>query len=258
MKVEDLVKFLRTSVYIQDKEQVTTVDPQYLCMTDEEIISYLDIVKMRNYPDVPSLTLMPDESIYGLIILAKKELYCTLAVKEAPLYDLGADNNNYLKRSQRFDHYMKLAEEAGKEYDDWLENGGEEGALGTVTTYHVTLSDRYNTRYNYENGVVPKVTLYALSITSNSVEIFWKVKNLSRFKKYKVYVSSEQIVDLYNVSSHISKEAKCVQEISDIHQSMIRITDLNSDTEYHVAVEVIDMSGHKGYAEIVITTTEGD
>ena len=258
MTVEQMVQFLRTSVYIQDKDTVVTVDPAYLCMTDEEIISYLDVVKMRNYPDVPTLALMPDESIYGLIILAKKELYCTLAVKEAPLVDLGADNNNYLKRSQRFDHYMKLAEDAAKEYDDWLENGGEEGALGTVTTYHVTISDRYNTRYNFENGAVPKVTLYPLGIESSYVEIMWKVKNLSRFGKYKVYVANEQIVDLYNPTSHIAESAQCVQEINDIHQTMLRIKDLQPDTEYHIAVEVIDMAGHKGYSEIVVSTKEGE
>lgn len=261
MTVESMVQFLRTSVYIQDKDEVVKVDPAYLCMTDEEIISYLEIVKTRNYPDIPSLAVMPEESVYGLILLAKKELYCTLAVKEAPFYDLGADNNNYLKRSQRFDHYMKLAEAAGKEYDDWLENGGEEGALGTVTTYHVSLSDRYPTRYNYEQGLVPKVYLYVLNITSSAVEVFWKVKSLSRFKRYNVYLSNEVIVDLYNVSSHISESAKCVQGITDIHQNMLRITDLQPETEYHIAVEVQDMAGHKSYAELVITTLaeeEGD
>lgn len=64
---------------------------------------------------------LPEDAVYPIVLLAKKELYYTLAVKEAPLYDIGADNNNYLKRSQRFDHYMKLIAQVDSEYDDWIE-----------------------------------------------------------------------------------------------------------------------------------------
>lgn len=255
MTVENMIQFLRTSVYIQDKDSVVKVDPQYLCMTDEDILSYLDIVRTRNYPEVPTVALMPEESIYGLILLAKKELYCTLAVKEAPLYDMGADNNNYLKRSQRFDHYMKLAEDAAKEYDDWLENGGGEDALGTVRSYHVTLSDRYNTRYNYENAAVPKVTLYIMNVTDTTAELYWTVKNLSRFFKYNVYISEDRIVDPYSLVNRVSKDAKCVCHIDDIHQTQVRLTELTPETQYHVAIEVVDMALHKGYSELIITTT---
>lgn len=258
MKVEDMITFLRKSVYIQDPQSATQ-DKEYLSMTDEELLNYLNVVKTSNFADVPSLALLPDADVYGLIILAKKELYYTLAVKEAPLYDMGADNNNYLKRSQRFDHYMKLIEQAGKEYSEWLETGGEE-PMGTVRSYHVTLSDRYNTRYNYENATMPKATLYLVFVTDNSVEVSWTVKNISRFFSYKVFISNEPIVDLANVDSHISDMATCVKTIKDIRQTALRITGLNPDTQYYVALQVTNMASLKAYAEQTFTTEseEGD
>lgn len=255
MKVEQIISFLRQSVFVQDPSGATAQDKQYLSMTDEDLILYLNVAMSRNFSDIPSLEYLPEEDLYPVILLAKKELYYTLAVKEAPLYDMGADNNNYLKRSQRFDHYMALLKQANDEYDDWLENGGE-GALGTVTTYYVTLSDRYNTRYNYENGKVPKVTLYAGTITDTSIELWWNVKNISRFYRYKVYFSDKPIIDLYKTEKkyHVSESATLIAEIKDIHQTKVRLTDLNPETSYYVAVQVITMAGLTGYAQLNFTT----
>lgn len=253
MTVENIIAFLRRSVYIQNPE-ISVIDKAYLSMTDEEILNYLNIVKMRNFAEYSSIEYIPEADTFGLVILAKKELYCTLAVKEAPLVDLTADNNNSIRRSQRFDHYMKLAELADKEYADWLENGGEE-PTGTVTTYHVTLSDRYNTRYNYENSPIPKVYIQLDNVTNNSVDVSWKVKNISRFFNYKVFISKEPIVDLTNLVSHISDKAKLVHTIKDIHQTALRISGLEPSTKYYVAVQATNMASIKGYAEYFFTTT---
>lgn len=253
MTVEQMIQFLRLSVYVQDKDKVINQDPQYLCMTDEDLLLYLNLAMSRNYSDIPELKYLPESIVYGVIILAKKELYYTLATKEAPLYDIGADNNNYLKRSQRFDHYMKLIAQADKEYDDWLENGGEDG-IGTVKSYSVTLSDRYGTRYNYENAAVPKVILYIGTITENSCEFWWTVKNISRFYRYKVYISKEPIVDLFDLKSHIAKGAKLVAEIKDIHQVRCRVTGLEEKTTYYIAVQATNMASLCGYAQSEITT----
>lgn len=257
MTVEKMIQFLRTSVYVQDADTVVQKDEQYLCMTDEDMLNYLNVAKTSNFADVPSLEYIPEADVYGLILLAKKELYYTLAVKEAPLYDLGADNNNYLKRSQRFDHYMKLIEQVNGEYKDWLENGGED-PMGTVRSYSVTLSDRYRTRYNFENAAVPKVTLYLGKVTDTSVEFQWTVKNISRFFSYKVYISEEPIVDLHNLKSHISEKAKCVQTIKDIHQTQLRITGLVPNTPYYIAVQATNMANLQGYAETSFATESGD
>ena len=257
MTVEQMIKNLRLSVHVQDSGS-TELDPKYLAMTDDELRSFLDLCLLRNFPDVPALELAPSDSIYGLILLAKKELYYTLAVIEAPLYDMNADNSNSLSRSQRFEHYMKLIGQADKEYTDWLENGGIDGGIGTVTTYNVVVANRYSTRYNYENAPTPKVTLYTGTITSDAIEVQWTVKNIGRFKHYKVYASEESIVDLFNPNQVISPDSKEIFSTDDIHKTKCRVTGLSPDTVYHIAVEAASLTGVKGYFEITVQTYSED
>lgn len=252
MKVEQMISFLRQSVYIQSPDSATQ-DSAYLCMTDEDLLLYMNFALSRNFSDVPSLDNLPEEDVYPLLLLSKMELYSTLAVKEAPLVDIGADNNNYLKRSQRFDHYMALLKQAKDEYDDWLENGGDEDGIGTVRSYSVTLSDRYNTRYNYENGAIPKVTLYT-DVVGLVAKISWKVRYISRFYRYKVYISTSPIVDLYDTKNHIASGSTLLAEISDVRQTAIKATGLSEGTTYYIAVQAISMAGLSGYAQTSFTT----
>ena len=244
MTVDQLVQYLRLNVSIQDPEGAVQ-DAAYLSMTDEDIILYMNVVLTRNFPDIPSLDYLPTEYVYPIILLSKKELYHALAIKEAPLFDIGADNNNYLKRSQRFEHYMKLIAQVDKEYEDYLEDGGAGG--NTLTSFDVLLSDRYATKRNYEKGVIPALTLYIKSIGETFVEIAWKV-NLSRFKEYKVYISKSSIVDLFNVSEPVDKESE-VLTIRNVHQTSCRIEGLDPDTEYFVAVSATEMSSLTGYKQ---------
>lgn len=245
MTVDQMVAYLRTSVSIQDPTG-SVQDSAYLSMTDEDITLMMSVVLTRNYPEVPSLDYLPTEYVYPVILLSKKELYHTLAVKEAPLFDIGADNNNYLKRSQRFDHYMKLIAQVDKEYADYLENGG--AGSNTLTSFDVLLSNRYATKRNYEKGVVPALSLYIGAVTETSVEIYWRV-NLSRFRDYRVYISKSPILDLFNVSKPLSSDAKEVVVIRNVHQTSCRIEGLSSDTEYYVVVSATEMSSLTGYKQ---------
>ena len=43
MTVEQMIQFLRLSVYVQDKDKVVDQDPAYLCMTDEDLLLYLNL-----------------------------------------------------------------------------------------------------------------------------------------------------------------------------------------------------------------------
>lgn len=245
MTVDQMVAYLRTSVSIQDPTG-SVQDSAYLSMTDEDITLMMSVVLTRDYPEVQSLDYLPTEYIYPVILLSKKELYHTLAVKEAPLFDIGADNNNYLKRSQRFDHYMKLIAQVDKEYADYLENGG--AGSNTLTSFDVLLPDRYATKRNYEKGVVPALSLYIGAVTGTSVEIHWRV-NLSRFRDYKVYISKSPILDLLNVSKPLSSDAKEVVVIRNVHQTSCRIEGLSPDTGYYVVVSATEMSSLTGYAQ---------
>lgn len=250
MTVDQMAQYLRHNVSIQDPNG-TVQDSAYLSMTDEDIVLYMNLALSRNFPDIPSLDYLPTEYVYPVILLSKKELFHALAIKEAPLYDIGADNNNYLKRSQRFEHYMKLIAQVDKEYEDYLENGG--AGANTLTSFDVLLSDRYATKRNYEKGAIPAPILYVVGVSENFVEIQWKVK-MSRFQSYKVYISDSPIVDLFDMKSVVSKSAKEVATIRNVHQTSCRIEGLLPDTDYYVAVSATEMSSLTGVVQETFKT----
>ena len=208
MTLEQMIQFLRMSVSVQDKDKVVEQDPQYLCMTDEDLLLYLNLAMSRNYSDTPALKYLPEDALYGVIILAKKELYYTLAVKEAPLFDMGADNNNYLKRSQRFDHYMKLIVQADKEYEDWLENGGEDG-FGLQFSIN-TLDE------NDRNEMFRNRSLSLQEISDIIKELPYPKK-----RKYTLNfaVTSKSNLDVDLMNKYFDKE-KCIVKMTPIHETV--------------------------------------
>ena len=252
MTKAELVRYLRLNINIQNAE---VSDTAYLSMKDEDIELYLSVVLTRDFPQVPSLDLIPQEDIYPVVLLAKKELYYTLASTDAPLIDLVADNNNQLKRSQRFEHYMKLISAVDEEYNKYNEDGGA-GTRNTLTSYDVLISDRYATRRNYEKGFVPALSLRITNITDTAIELEWSVQ-VSRFQKYEVYISDKQIYDEYSISQAVSPEAKLVAKILNVHQNKCRVEGLLPNTIYHIMVSVTDKSSLVGRTEIAVSTTGG-
>ena len=250
MTKAQLIQYLRSNVNIQ---MGNVKDTTYLSMTDEDIELYLNIALTRDFPQVPSLDLLPSECVYPLILLSKKELFYALAIKDAPLIDMSADNNNQLKRSQRFEHYMKLIEAVDKEYNQYNEDGGA-GTRNTLTSYDVLIPDRYNTRRNYEKGVVPTLSLYIEEVTDTTIEISWSVR-LSRFSNYKVYVSQNPILDEYNLKNPVAEDAKLVATILNVHQNKCRIEGLNPNSAYTIMVSATERSSLTGRAEITVTTS---
>lgn len=255
MTVDQMIQYLRLSVTVQDPSGAVQ-DTAYLSMTDEDILLYLNTALTRDFADVPSLEDLPVEYVYPLTLLAKKELYFTLAAKTAPLFDIGADNNNYLKRSQRFSHYMSLIEQVDKEYDKYKDDGGAGG--NTLTSFDVLLSDRYATKRNYEKGFIPALTVYLGTVTDTTVELSWVVKRISRFYSYNVYVHTSPILDMHNLTKKISEEATLVATIKDVHQQSCRVQNLTPNTLYYILVMVTEMSSLKGYAETSVTTEESE
>ena len=253
MTKAELVRYLRLNVNIQNAD---VTDTAYLSMKDEDIELYLSVVLTRDFPQVPSLDLIPQEDIYPVVLLAKKELYFTLASMDAPLIDLTADNNNQIKRSQRFEHYMKLIAAVDEEYNQYNEDGGA-GTRNTLTSYDVLISDRYATRRNYEKGFVPTLSLRVTGVTDTTIELVWSVQ-LSRFEKYEVYISEEQIYDEYSIGNPVSPDAKLVAKILNVHQNKCRIEGLLPNTVYHIMVSATDKSSLVGRTEIIVSTTGGD
>jgi hypothetical protein len=236
-------------VSIQDPN-VVVGDTAYLKMSDEDIKLYLKIVMTRDFPKVPSLELLPNESVYPVVLLAKKELYFALASADAPLTDIGADNNNYLKRSQRFEHYMKLVGEVNEEYNQYNKDGGQNNRL---TSYDVLLSNRFYTNRNRDLGLVPELAVSVMSLLSTTVELTWEV-TISRFLNYRVYLSTRPILDEYDLGEKISENAVLIATITNQLQKKCRIEGLDPLTTYYVLISATDRSSLTGYKEIQITT----
>lgn len=251
MTKKALLKFLRNAVLVQAPGIEN--DSKYLTMTDEDLENLLSVVLSRDYATVKSLDSLPADAVYPILILAKKELYYTLAVKEAPLYDMGADNNNYLKRSQRFDHYLKLIAQADKEYQDWLE-GDPTGTHGTVYTYDVLLSRRYYTRRYKNLALVPIGAVYPDKVTASYIEVSWEAY-VTNFLKYEVYITDEPFYDIYsNEGRFDGKKIEPVATITSQQDRALRIKGLEPNKSYVVTLIIYDRCGLNGYAELKFNT----
>lgn len=245
----DLISYLRSSVKIQTSDAIQ--DEAFLTMTDNDISMYLKIAVSKDYPGT-IISKVPEESVYGIVLLAKKELYTTLATISAPLYNLEADGAS-LSQKQRFEHYMSLIEEVDKEYNKHIEEGG---AGRVLTSYSVTLPNRYGTRYNMETAALPAPSLYVDEVGDTFVSLSWKVNPFNAFRNYKVYISDSQIVDDYKISDKVDVNAQCLFTITNKWQTRCKIQGLMSNKQYHVAVIASDMTGRTGYDEEVITTAD--
>lgn len=267
LSVEELISVLRSSVNVQipikepiegeeETEIKTVIDPAYLVMEDEDLMLFIKLAVSRAYPQVSDLKNLPEGSEYPIILLAKIELYTKLAVLKADKVDMGADNNNYLKQDQRFQHYMKLVSQAKEQYESWLENEGQ----GEVKSYDVLLSNRHYTRRNYERQVAPKVTLSIDRFTTESVNFHWRISDISHFGRYKVYISKSPIVDMYRegvtYDKKVSEDARLVYSTNEIRNNFHELKNLESGTTYYIAVFSIERNQVFGYAEESFTTVE--
>ena len=260
--VSELCNLLREAVNVQN-EGAEIQDPAFLTMTDEDLTMFLKLGMSQVYPSVEDLADLPPGSDYPVILVSKKELYLKLAVVSAPLYDLTADNNNQIKRSQRFSHYMALAESAQAEYEDWVENGGgatvdpNTGIQG-VTTYEVLRSKNHYSLRNYEHGLNPVVRVKIGEITTESVSFSWSSFNNDHFGKYLVYVSENPIVDPFRDGSKAEDKildgATLVLSTWDFRNNHKRVEGLKPETEYYIAVFSVERNQLYGYKQVTFQT----
>ena len=260
--VSELCNLLREAVNVQN-EGAEIQDPAFLTMTDEDLTMFLKLGMSKVYPSVEDLADLPPGSDYPVILVSKKELYLKLAVVSAPLYDLTADNNNQIKRSQRFSHYMARAENAQLEYEDWVENGGgatvdpNTGIQG-VTTYEVLRSKNHYSLRNYEHGLSPVVRVKIGEITTESVSFSWSSFNNDHFGKYLVYVSENPIVDPFRYGSKAEDKildgATLVLSTWDFRNNHKRVEGLKPETEYYIAVFSVERNQLYGYKQVTFQT----
>lgn len=251
LSLSDLVHFLRESVNVQPIDEVT--DPAYLAMTDEDIELFIKVGITRAYPDVTSISDLPDGSEYPILLLAKIELYTKLAVMKAEKVNLSGDGAS-ISLDQRFQHYMSLVQETKQQYDSWLEHEGE----GKVDSYNVLLSNRHYSKRNYENQVTPKVRVSIDNITTDSVEFSWHISNTSHFGSYKVFASDSPIVDLYRdgcgYNSVVREGSTLVFATIDIRNNHHRLSNLKPDSRYFISVFSVERNQVFGYSEVNFKT----
>lgn len=258
LTIQEVVEILRSSVNVQ-YEEAEIVDSAYLTMTDEEILLFVKLGCSRAFPQVANLEDLEDGSEYPIVLLSKIELYTKLAVLKADKIDLVADNNNQLKQSQRFSHYMKLVAEAREEYESWVKDTTS-GAIGGVQSYDVLLANRHYTHRNYELTPTPKVKLQLGTVSNNSIDFSWSVSNTSHFGRFKVYFSKTPIVDLYKsgakAEDKLNEGAILIKNTSNIRDNHHRITGLSPNTVYYIAVFSVERNLVFGYVEKTFTTLE--
>lgn len=238
MTVTEMTQFLRQSLNIatvSDEETGETLtDSEYLKLTDEDIKLVLNVAMSREYSLYGSIEFLPEKYVYPTIILAKKELYFRLATSSAPLYDLGADNNNYLKKSQRFSHYMKCIEQCDKEYQDYLNDNSE------IVSSEVYIASRNGTRRNFCVSPAPIISLNVCSVTCDTAELCWEVNNLDSITE--LYLSKTSVHDPF-IQGEIIEGASPLKTFDNAMQSKCRLTGLEEGSAYCITLRCITRTG---------------
>lgn len=257
---QELIQALRLAVNVDNQEQ--GVDGR-LNMTDEELMLFIKLGLSEVYPSCETLDDLPIGADYPIILVSKKELYLKLAVTYAPWYNIAAEGGNTLSRSQRFEHFMKLAENAQDEYENWQKTDGDidpETGISGVRTYDVRLNKNHYTERNYILAKAPVVRIKIAEVTNDSVSFSWSSAGNDHFGKYLVYISESPVVDMYldgsRAENKIAEGATLVLSTMDFHNNYKRVSGLKADTSYYLAVFSIERNQRFGYKEKEFRTAE--
>lgn len=251
MTKEELLDYLKTSLFIQDPQDIVRNDPEYIALSEEHLTRVLNIALLQVNPK-DSLESISDGSIYPVILLAKKEVYHILATKSAPLHRLsagGGGGTSALDKQQRFQHYMELIQQVTGEYREFK----EDSESGNLQSIEVLLDDRYYTRRNYDLAEKPIVAFKIDSIGEDYVECTITESRSKKFHSFRVYISEETILDKYS-SEIINPKATLVETIHNIHRDKFRVSELESGKTYHLVVAITEMNGLITAKEIVFDT----
>lgn len=248
------VDYFRKSVKLQapDVEQ----DPAYV-YTDDDIWDILNVVVPFFNKDYADIEDVPNEFLYVIMLLARKELYHRLAAATAPLYPLEAEGAK-LERNVRFDHYLDLIKQLEEEYQNIFDNlkstGGLtlEDLLRGVQTFEVTTASKHMSRrnYNLQAAIVP--VLAVDNIGTDYVELSWGKYLAGKFSHYAVYITTEPLVDPY--AEHTSFPATPSLRVNDPHRVRGRVRGLTPATDYTATLVVYDLNGRHGYVEQIFRT----
>ena len=258
MTLQDLIDYLRLQIHIQDPGGTITEDNEdYLALTDENLTLFLNVARSKHFSEY-SLHDLPETAVYPVVLLAKRELILSLAVKVAPSYDMTADNNNVLREHQMFIAYWKLIQILDEQYEKWLESCDVMG-IGVLNTFDALVNTRYYSLRNYEKGLPPSLTVRLHEVSSDRVSVSWMPANVNRLSRYEVRVHVEPtwFREAQSRDEIFHPEARVVALIDDAHVRMCQVTGLVPNTPYYLSVAVIERNGLFGVKEISFTTESG-
>ena len=243
MNKTQIISYLKMICKLEDPDDFTA-DPLYLAMSDEDIETYILVAMAKQ--GLTDIDTIPTDDVYPTLLLARKDLYYSLAIESAPLTPISSSDGK-LNKDVRFDHYMKLVKQVDDEYNSYLEMGQ------VVKVGEIILASRYHSARNYELATAPVCVLTADSVYSDKVELSWSYSNINRFYNSIIYYSSSQIIDEY--SNTIPMDGAVTAHTTyDIHENKFRIEGLTPNTTYKIALLVQEANGLKGYHEISVTT----
>jgi hypothetical protein len=237
---------LRKSLKLQDPSIET--DEAYK-FTDNEL---WDIAEQSTFEHngLYTLTTLPDNEVFFVLMLCKKELYYQLATSTAPFYPIKAEGAE-LRKDVRFDHYMQLIKTVSEEYYSKWELFSSNTS---VVAGNTIISSRHHTPRNTGLYSSNNPNLVIDNFTSTEVCISWdKFNNLGGlFGSYAIYLSTSPIFDVYE--NTITNNSTLVELITNIHRTCMRISNLESTTQYYILVMSQDINGLSGYSEQHFTT----
>ena len=248
---QEFVDALRRSIRLQNPDVEKDKAYKY---TDDDLWEILELVTPIHDAEYTVLT-VPNNERFLVLLLAKRELFYRLATATAPLYPLEAEGAS-LRKDVRFDHYIKLIKLVEDSYNASYAGFFGTGETGNLQAFDVTIEGRYNTLRNYNMANRPVIALTLSTITATTVNLDWTKFSVKRgfFYCYKVFIDTEPLFDEYVEEPFLQSGLSAKFMSFDINKMKFRVTDLEPETPYYIAVLAFDRNGLYGYDQQQFTT----
>lgn len=238
--------------YLTDSLMLSTPlienDPAYLQLKDT-IPSIINMAMISmGKDDVEELN--PKE-IHIVVLKSLHTIYLRLAMSTAPEFDVSAEQVSF-KKGDRFFHYTELAKQVSEQLDK------EENSA--IEVLDVRVSTKNGGLRNYNLAVDQKVGLKANTITEHSIELEWKMFNLTfgEFHNYTLMYSELPIYDEYVIPKVREGNDIVKLDFFDIRRTKLRLMDLEESKKYYILMIFRSRDGHKTYEQIEVETLSGD
>ena len=238
--------------YLTDSLMLSTPlienDPAYLQLKDSiPSIINMSLVSLGK-DDVEELN---KHEILLVVLKSLHTIYLRLAMSTAPEFDVSAEQVSF-KKGDRFFHYTELAKNVAEQLDK------EENSA--VEVLDVRVSTKNGSIRNYNLAVDQKIGLKVNTVTDHSIELEWKMFNLTygEFNNYTLMYSEIPIYDEYAIPRVREGNDIIKLDFFDIRRTKLRLMDLEAGKKYYILLIFRNRDGHKTYEQIEVETLSGE